>query len=118
MAEKAMHDRDYSAQLERSAYGHDQPKELSELNAGIEESMAVLRRKHLNDKVEAWEEFRRQDRISKGRDMAASPWTTTMNKKGNMARLGEANEANARRTDESCWARRDQWIFSVSQQAC
>lgn len=53
MAEKAKHDQDYRAQLERSAYGHDKPKELFELNVETEEGMAALRQKYINDENDA-----------------------------------------------------------------
>ena len=105
MAEKAMHDRDYRAQLERSAYGHDKPKELSELNAGIEKGMAVLRQKHMNDE----EEYRREVcKVNGVRDMVT--WCR-MDEKGKMAGF---RETNANHTDEL----KGQCIFSVSQQAC
>ena len=47
MADQAMQNRDYKAQLERSAYSQDKPEELSELNVWIEKDMAALRHKHL-----------------------------------------------------------------------
>ena len=59
LAEKYKHDRDYRAQLERSAHGLNDPMELSELNMEVEKSMVALRQKHTNDEDEAWTKFRR-----------------------------------------------------------
>ena len=42
IADKAMHSRDYRAQLELAAYGHGEPKEFSGLSAEIKKSMAAL----------------------------------------------------------------------------
>ena len=54
MADKAMYDLDYKAQLERSACGHNQPIELAKLNMEIEKSMVVFRMRHIRDKIVAW----------------------------------------------------------------
>lgn len=115
MAEKAMHDRDYRAQLERSAYGHDKPTHLSELNAGIEKGMAALRQKHINDEKEAWANFCRQaTRINRGGNFGVSRQTTSMNGEENMTELCEMN---ARGTENVSWTKVDEWLFTVSQQA-
>ena len=42
VAEKAMHDRDYRAQLVRSAHDYDKTIEVSELHVEIREGMAAF----------------------------------------------------------------------------
>ena len=54
MAEKATHDLDYKAQLERSAYDHNQSIELAELNMEVEKSMTAFRKRHLVHEVVVW----------------------------------------------------------------
>ena len=111
MAEKAMHNQDYRAQLERSAYGRDNPTELSELNVEIEKSMAVLRQKHIDDEAKAWRKFRRQVfKVDEDLNMLPSRQTASMKWRGATAALRENRVPGARAGPE--------WICSVSSQAC
>lgn len=58
MADQAMHDLDYKAQLEQSAHAHSNAIELAELNKEIEKGMTAMRKWHIDD--EKGSEFRRQ----------------------------------------------------------
>lgn len=108
MAEKAMHNQDYTAQLERSAYGRDNPAGLSELNVEIEKSMAVLRQKYIE--AEAWRKFRRRAFKVDDLNMLPSRQTASMKWKSATAALRENRAPRARAGPE--------WICSVSPQAC
>lgn len=57
MADKAMHDLDYKAQLERSAYDHNKTIELAELNREVEKSMTAFRKRHRGYGSVAWNSF-------------------------------------------------------------
>ncbi|KAF6237104.1 hypothetical protein HO173_004572 [Letharia columbiana] len=110
MAENAMHDGDYRAQLERSAYGHDKPIELSKLNGEIENGMAALGQKHINDEEEAWIQFCRQVfKAGERRGTAVSRQTSAMNGQPSMAGLPETN---GRDWGNMLWARDREWMFT------
>lgn len=57
MAEKATHDLDYKAQLERSAYDYNQSIELDELNIEVEKSMTALLKRHHGHEGLVWRKF-------------------------------------------------------------
>ena len=112
MAEKAMQDLEYKAQLERSIYDHDKPTELAELNIEIEKGMTALRRRHMDNEKEAWERFRLRKFFDEGLGMVTSCLKTTTDGKRSIAGL---RETNLRDIESLMWTEKDESEFTVSQ---